>query len=151
AHPWTAVAGSPVGELRLRIVGARDPHRCTAGLPLIAARPRLASGFAGRGNRVGLPRFLAGFDVERRDETTNADFAAGDTDHHEALGHERRARDVVALLVVVHLRRPAFLTGLRVDRNEDGIAGAEEHRVLIERDTAARPMERDEILGQRTL
>ena len=44
AHPGAAVAGAPIGEIGLRIVGRGHPDRSASGLPLIASRPGLAAG-----------------------------------------------------------------------------------------------------------
>ena len=129
------------------IVVAGDPHRAAAGLPLVALRPRLAAGLAGRGHRVRPPHLLAGVGIERRDEAANAELAAGRADHHLAVGDQRRERHVVAGLVVGDLRRPDFLAGLRVERDEHGFAGGEEHLVAVERDAAARVVQRTTASG----
>src|SRR3954464_8239173 len=80
-HPWAAVAGAPEGEVGLGIVVTGHPNRSAAGLPLIASRPGVAAGLAGRRHRVGLPRFLAGFSVVRGDEPADAELAARHADH----------------------------------------------------------------------
>ena len=58
---WSPIHGPPlpvpqIRQARLRIVVARHPYRGAARLPLIAGRPRLAAGLAGRGHCVGLPQ-----------------------------------------------------------------------------------------------
>ena len=99
AHPRAAVAGAPEREVGLGIVGAGDPHRTAAGLPLVALRPRLAARFARRRHGVRPPRLLAGLGVKRRDEAANAHLAARCADHDLAVGDERRHRHVVPVLV----------------------------------------------------
>ncbi len=105
AHPRAAVADAPVRQIGLGIVVPGDPHRAAAGLPLIALRPGLAAGFAGRGNGVGSPQLLAGVGIEGRDEAANSKLAARRADHHFAAGNQRRQRDVVAGFVVRDRRR----------------------------------------------
>src|SRR6266851_8182022 len=80
AHPRPAIAGAPESEVGFRIVAAGDPHRATAGLPLVAVGPGLAARLAGGRDGVGLPRRLPGFGVERRDEAAYPEFATRDAD-----------------------------------------------------------------------
>src|SRR5262249_37060093 len=137
AHPRSAVAGTPEGEVRVGIVGAGHPDRSAAGLPLVALGPRLAAGLAGRRYRVGPPPLLAGLDVEGRDEAAAAELAARRADDHFAVGDERGQRHVVAVLVLLDRGRPELLAGLRIERDEHGFAGGEEHLVAVERHAAA--------------
>src|SRR5262249_58247832 len=119
-EPRAAVARAPEGEVGLGVVGARDPDRGAAAFVVIAARrPGLASGLARRGDRVRLPHLLAGLRIERREETAHAQFAAGRAEQHLAVDDERRQRHVVALLVVIDRRRPCFLTGFGIERDQD--------------------------------
>src|SRR6266478_8589556 len=76
AHPRPAIAGAPERKISFRIIGAGDPHRSAAGLPLVTLGPSLAARLAGRRHRVGLPRRLPGFSVERRDKAAYAKLAA---------------------------------------------------------------------------
>src|SRR5690606_23450226 len=91
AHPGPAVAGAPVGEAELGVVGARDPDGRPAGLPGVAG-PGLAAGLAGLGDRVGLPDLLARLGVVRGDEAADAVLAAGDAHEDLARGGEGRQR-----------------------------------------------------------
>src|SRR5215831_5340195 len=95
AHPWPAIAGPPEGEVSLRVVGAGDPHRPAAGLPLISLGPSLAAGLTGSWHRKGFPQGLAGLGIERGDEPANAELSTRDADHHVAVGDERRQCHVV--------------------------------------------------------
>src|SRR5215469_336621 len=64
AHPRPTIAGAPESQIGRRIVGASDPHRSAAGLPLVAIGPGLAARFAGRRHRISLPYWLARLRVE---------------------------------------------------------------------------------------
>ena len=81
------------------------------------------------------------------DEAADAELAARRADHHLAVGDERRQRHVVAVLVVLDLRRPHLLAGLRVERDEHRVGGGEEHLVAVQRDAAAGPVQHDDVLG----
>src|SRR5438067_1146383 len=133
-HPRIAVADAPVQQVGRRIVVAGDPRRAAAGLPLIARRPRVAAGFARRGNRVALPGLRAGRGIVGRHEAADRTVAARDPDDDLAVGDERRRRHVVALLVVLDCRSPDFFPRLRIDRDEHRFAQREEYLVAVERD-----------------
>src|SRR6516165_4290499 len=90
AHPRPAIAGAPERQVGCRIVGAGDPHRTAAGLPLVAFWPGLAARLAGCWHRVGPPHLLAGLGVKRRNKAANPELAARAADHHLAVGDERR-------------------------------------------------------------
>src|SRR5438132_7253900 len=74
----TRVAGSPVDQIQLRVVGAGDPGGAAASLPGVAC-PGFRAGLAGRGDRVEAPRSAACGGVIRVDETANAVLTSGDT------------------------------------------------------------------------
>src|ERR1700758_3608810 len=112
AHPRPAIPGTPKREIGLRIVGAGDPDRSTAGLPLVTRGPRLGSWLARRRHGISLPRRLPGFGVKRRDEAAHAKLAARNADHHLAVSNQRRQRHVISLSVVLDLRVPQFVAGL---------------------------------------
>ena len=58
-------------------------------LPGVAG-PRFVAGFPGTGNRVEAPDFLAGIDVPRGDEPTDAEFAARGAGDDLVFDDERR-------------------------------------------------------------
>ena len=106
AHPRPAVAGAPIGDVRLRVVVARHPDRRAARLPLVALRPRLAARFSGRRHRVGPPQFLAAVGIVGGEEAADALFAARRADDDLAVGDERGQAHVVAAPVLGHRARP---------------------------------------------
>src|SRR6516162_4914003 len=71
AHPRPAITRAPERQIGRGIVGAADPHRPAAGLPLVAVGPGFAAGLAGRRHRIGLPQRLAGLCVKSRDKAAN--------------------------------------------------------------------------------
>ena len=150
AHPGTTVAGSPVREVGFGIVVAGHPYGRTAGLPLIALRPRLAAGFAGRRHRERPPQLFTTLGIECRDEPADAELAARGADHDLAARHERCERDVVRRLVVGNGLRPHLFAGSRVERDEHGFGSRVEHLVAVQSDTAVRVVEHEHVLGTRT-
>src|SRR6201999_540679 len=127
---------APVREIGLRIVGSRHPDRCTTGLPLIAVRPRLATGLTGLRHHEGAPGFLAGLGVVRGYEAADTEFTARRSHDDLAVGDERHDRGVIALAVVSDLGGPRFLAGLGVERHQRGVSGREVDLVAIESDAA---------------
>ena len=84
------IAGAPVDQIEVRIVGAGVPGGTAAQLPGIA-RPCFGAGLAGRGNRVEAPDQLAGLGVEGVEIAAVGDFASGDAGDDFIL-HEDAAR-----------------------------------------------------------
>src|SRR5262245_16143640 len=131
------VAGAPIGEVVLRIVGAGHVERAAAGLPgVLLVLPGLAAGLAGRRNDERLPLLLAGFGVEAGKPVAHAIVAAGGADHDRVLERERRGREfevgLVAMLLV-----PDNLAGLGVGRDDAAvIAGDRDHEIAPQRDAA---------------
>ena len=69
------IAGAPVDQVQIRIVGTCDPDRAAAVLPIVSA-PAFVSGLAGSGNGIEPPGFLARFAVKSGDESADAEFPA---------------------------------------------------------------------------
>ena len=66
------VAGSPIGQVRIRVVGARDIDRAAAGLPgIVLVLPGLGARLAWRWDHVFPPDQPAGRAIERHNEITN--------------------------------------------------------------------------------
>ena len=130
------VAGGPVQELQVRIVGAGEPRGAAAGLPPVALPPGLEAGLTGRGNRVRAPHQLAGLRVVRVDEAADARFGPRHADDDLPVERQRRQRQVVPGLVVLHRHVPAHAARARVERDEMPVHRAEEHRVVENRDAA---------------
>ncbi len=87
AHPGSAISDAPVSEVGVGIVIAGDPHRASAGFPLVALGPGFAAGLAGRGYGVSAPELFAGVGIEGRDEAANAILAARSAHHDFSAGH----------------------------------------------------------------
>src|ERR1051325_7567020 len=116
AHPRSAVASAPVGDVGFGIVVAGDPHRAAAGLPLVAALgPRLAPGFSWRRDGVSAPQLLAGIRIVSGDEPADAELAARRTDEHFAVRHQRREAHIVAAAVVGDGRGPHRASRARLE------------------------------------
>ena len=150
AEPRGRVAGAPVGQVQRRIVGAGTPDRPAALLPRIAG-PRLATFLSGGGDRVRLPRRLAGIGIEGRDEAPDAELATGDADHDLALGDERGQRHVVAGLPVFDLLLPRDLAGAGVQRDQHAVVGGQVNLVAVERHSATGVVEDAQPLGHLAL
>ena len=132
AHPWPAVAGSPVGQICLRVIVAGNPDRRPSGPPLVPVRPGFATRFSGGRYRVSPPQFFADFRIESCDEAANPALASRRPDHDLAVGNQRRQRRVVAGAVVGERVRPDLLAGPRIESDENGFASNDEDFVVIE-------------------
>src|SRR5262245_14766701 len=149
AHPGAAIAGAPERQIGLGIIGASDPDRGAAGLPLIALRPCFAAGLARCRHHVGLPQLLAGLRIIGGDEAPHAELPAGDADQNLAVNDKRRQRHVVALLVISDLRGPRFLAGLGIERDQHRVRRRKEHLVAPEPDPTAGRLQFHHVLGDR--
>ena len=99
------VADPPIGEIELGVVGAGEPNGASPRLPGIVF-PGLMAGLAGAGDGVELPDLLARLRVVSRQETANAEFAAGRPDDDLVLDNQRRKSERVAFAVVEDSRVP---------------------------------------------
>ena len=135
AHPRAGIAGAPVDLIQRGVVGRGHPHRRAARAPRLAG-PRLAARLAGCGDGVRLPDLAAGVGIERDDETTNAEPAAGHADHDLPVDGERRHRDVVADGRVRDPALPNDRPGHRVQRDDRGVDSTDEDLVAVQGDTA---------------
>ena len=133
-----AVARPPICEIGFRIVVAGYPYRSASGFPLIALRPRLTAGLAGRWNRECAPLLFSGIEIEGCNETTDTKLAAGRADHDSAAGDKRGECDVVPRFVVGNGGCPHFLAGFRIERYENSVACRVINLVRIKRDAAIR-------------
>ena len=147
AHPGSAVAGTPVGQVESRVVGARDPDGNAARLPAGSA-PGLAARLARCRDRVGLPRGLARHGVERRDEAPDPELAAGDADHDLAPGDHRGQRHVVAACVVLDLALPDDLPSPGVERYQEGVRRRQVDELTVERNAAVCRVHLEQVFGE---
>ena len=142
-RPWRRIADTPIGQVKLGIIGTGDPARSAAGLPGIAVlRPRLIALLAARRDCVSPPQLLAGLRVPPVDETANAEFGSRHSRKEHAVRHQRRHRHRIAFLPFGGLRFPKLLAGLGVIGNHMGVERRAKHLAVVERgsligDTAA--------------
>ena len=131
------IAGSPIGEIVGRIIGAGDVEGATARLPgIVLVLPGLAAGLARRRDRIGLPQRIAGLGVERGDPVAQAAVAAGGADHDRILERERGGGQLQVRLVAQVLV-PHHLAGLLVGRDHAPVIGGDrDHQVAPQRDAA---------------
>ncbi len=131
------VAGAPISQVALRIVGAGHIDRAAAGLPgVVLVLPGLAARLAGGGDHEGLPLLLAGLGIEPGEPVAHAVVAAGGADHDRVLERERRGRELEIRLIAM-LLVPDDLAGLCIGRDDAPvIAGDGDHEIAPERDAA---------------
>src|SRR5215469_18531948 len=79
-HPRPAITGAPKGQIGCRIVGAGDPHRAAARLPLVTLGPSLAARLSRRWHRIRLPNRRTGLRIECGDKPANAKLSTRDAD-----------------------------------------------------------------------
>ena len=135
AVPGGGVAGVPVDEVQLGIVGARRPRRGPAVPPRVAG-PRLVAGLAGAGNGVGRPDRVAAHRVVGLDEAADAVFAARHPGEDEPVDDQRRPGDAVALPPVDDLDLPRDGAGVAVEREQPRVHGADVDQIGVQRDPA---------------
>ena len=142
------VAGAPVDEVEVGVVGAGDPARRAAGAPRLAG-PGLVVGMVGAGNGPRAPREVAGRRVVGVDEAADAELAAGDARHDLALDDEGRGGLAVARAVVGDLAVPHQVAGARVDGHEVRVEGAHVEGVAEDGHPAVVPPAADaQVVGQ---
>src|SRR2546430_7873017 len=139
-EPGRSVPGAPVGQAEIGVIGAGQPGGRAPALPGVA-RPGVVARLAGAGDRVGLPRGLAGLSVEGLDEAPDAELTARHAHHDLALRHERGERHVIARVVVLDLLLPGDLARLRVEGDEEAVQARQVHLVAVQRDPPARVVE----------
>src|SRR5262245_888472 len=140
SHPWTAIAGTPEGQVGFYIVISSNPDRSATGFPLITLRPGFATRFSGPRDRISAPLFLSGIEIKSGHETADSEFSARRAHHDLAARDERSERDVVAGLVVGNCCCPDFTAGLRIEGNKHGLSSSVINFVGIQRHTAVRVM-----------
>ena len=137
--PRAAVAGAPVGQIKLRIVRTRDPSRCAAALVGIVLRPGCIGLFRRVRRGVTTPHFLARLRVQANHETAYAELAAGHAAHHDAIGHAGCAGDGIAVFPLGDLGFPQALAGfgingvnVRIQRRGINLAIEYRHALVVQ-------------------
>src|SRR5262249_32164636 len=131
------VAGPPIDKVEVGIVGAGAPGRAAAMLPGVIVGPGLRARLALRPDRVAAPELLAGLRVPAVEEAARGGFAARHPGDQHAVGDDRRAGGVVALLPVGELLRPHHPAGLELERDEIIVDRHTEQLAVIVRRRAA--------------
>src|SRR5262249_15919310 len=90
ANPGAAITGSPIGQIRVRIVVSCDPDGSAAGSPLVAFRPGVASRFSRCGAGERPPELLSRIRIVSRNEAADPELTAGRTNHDFSGSGERR-------------------------------------------------------------
>ena len=148
--PRRPVPDTDIQQVEVRIIGHRVPHRATAARRLPdAVRPggarlrrhdavgRRAVGFAIRiGRGVETPDQLPRLRVIGREVAADAVLGAAVPDQHRAFDHPRRTRDGVGLGLIDGDHRPDWRAGLRIERDQPAVEGADVHLPAPQRDAA---------------
>ena len=120
--PRRRIAGAPVDQIKVGIIGTGDPGRAAALFPGIAG-PGLGAGLALFGNRIGAPERFTGLRIEPFEIAADAVFRARNARNDDAVRHQRRDRHGVAVLRIRRLRAPDLLAGLGIERDHIGVEG----------------------------
>jgi hypothetical protein len=145
--PRPGVSRSPIGQTGRRIVVTGQPHRRTSRAPCLA-RPGIVPEFSRCGYGVCPPDLGAGFGVESRNESANAELSAGHADHDSPFGGERRDRHVVAGGIVRDRDVPHEVSTGGVEGQHTRVQRRHVHTVFEEGDTPVRVVNRHESVGQ---
>src|SRR5690606_645314 len=127
-----------IQRVGLRIVGTGVPGRATIAAFHRDIAPGLVAEFALTRASIGAPEFFAARHVVRRDPATAGIvvIAARHAGNDLAVSDDRTTRIVVAHLPVAHLVLPGDLTGLDVERDEEGVMGRHDQLVFVKHGVA---------------
>ena len=129
------VAGAPVQEVQLRVVGAGHPGRRPAGAPGVAG-PGAVVGMVRPRRGVKAPLARAALDVVGVDHAADAVLAPGHAGEDLVSDDERRGRLAVARRRFLHLGLPQDAAGAGVERHQVRVQGAHDHPVALHRHPA---------------
>jgi hypothetical protein len=129
------ITDAPIRQIQFGIVRTGQPDRGASGFPRVPL-PRFEAGFAGSGHEIEAPRFVAGGDVKRGEESTDAVFSAGRSHDHFVFDDERRGRERVSRLGTHNFFIPQQLSVLCIDRNHVTVDRAHEQTVAMNGDAA---------------
>ena len=117
-----------------------------------ASLPCFRSRLPRRRHRPEAPHLFAGGLIKGGEEAAHAFVATGRAGDHEVADHERRARGVVVLTPVRHLRFPQQRTRRAVERDDVRMIGHHEHAIARDGDASVDTAGRvaDEPLGSWT-
>ncbi len=131
----TGVAGRPVQQARVRIVGACQPGSGTSMLECLAD-PCFGSRFAAGRDRPEPPHAFAARRPVGIEKSAIAFIAARHAGDHQIVDHERRARAAIVLAIVRHLGIPQKLSSDPVERDQVGVIGLEKDTIPENRHAA---------------
>jgi len=134
---WRRVAGAPVDQVQVGIVGARHPPAAAAGLPRVATPRRLGLRILGAADGPELPPLLARLRIHREDPSPGGPLAGLRPDQNHVLDDERRAGEPDGLLLGVdELALPDLFAALDVQREQASVDGAHVHVAVADGETA---------------
>src|SRR5205807_6742007 len=111
------IAGPPIHQIELRIVGTRAPGRTSALRPGVAILwPRLGTWLAGRRNGVSAPQFFSRVWIPAVEESARSGLSTSHARNEHAVGDDLRTGRVVAVLRVREFLVPQLLARLHIER-----------------------------------
>ena len=129
------VAGAPVEEIQLGIVGAGEPGAAAAGFPGVAG-PGVVAGFAGAGDGVPAPETFAGVGVIGVEEAVEAMIAGGDAHDDFILDDHGRGGGPIAFGGFGDFGFPEHGSVTSVEGDQVGVGGAEVDFIAVDGDAA---------------
>ena len=131
------IAGTPIGDVGVGVVGAGDIEGAATGLPGIdLVLPGLTARLARGRNGKGFPLGVAGLGIERGDPVAQTAVAAGAADHDRILERKRRGGEFEVGLVAQVLV-PYDLAGLLVGRDHASVIASDRNNEIAPQRHAA--------------
>src|SRR5262249_55557223 len=131
------IAGAPIGQIGLWIVGAGDIEGAAAGLPgVVLVLPGLVPRFARSGNGISPPQHVAGPGIERGNPVARSTIATGGADDDFVLERQRRSGDE-HLRAVAQVLVPHDLAGVLVGRDHACVDGGDRDNEIVPERNAA--------------
>lgn len=111
------IAGAPVEDIEIGIVGTRDP-RGPAAVQVEVPGPAFIAFFAGAGDRPKTPLLLPGLRIVCRYEAAYAIVASGNADDHLVFDHQGRARGPVVAIPGCISHFPDEISGAGIEAEQ---------------------------------
>ena len=129
--PGTRIAGAPIHQVKLGIIGTGDPG---TGASVLVGFPRLPSVmafFSGAGGGVTPPQMFTGLRVPAIKVAADTEFSPRDARYQHTVGHQWRCRLRIPLRPFRRLLPPYFLAGLLVEGDHIGVQSGAENLAVI--------------------
>ena len=141
-HPGLGLCHAPVRQIEIRIVAADDPRLAALAERVRQLAPRVAPWFSRLGDGVELPLQLASGRIVGADEAAigSVSGAPGHPLNHLTARDDGTARCAEPLRPVGHDGLPDECAVARIERDEPGVGGRDDHLVLIDREIAHRAL-----------